>query len=747
MSAVTSRRWCNLVSVCGAALACVPPAFAQTPDSADLGQVQVTVGRGQVRSIHGLTRSDFENAVAGTSPLLSIARLPGVNFSAADTLGNYEWSTRIAVRGFSQNQLGFTLDDVPLGDMSYANYNGLHISRAISSENVARAFLSQGSGALETASSSNLGGTLQFYSSNPLKDFGLQVQESFGSNNHRRHFVRLDSGDTAIGQWYASYTQQQAAKWKGSGEQRQTQWNLKFVREWTDNRLSAFVNSSERREMDYQDMSLEMINRLGDRWDNFYPDWGAALTASRTLCGNGASVYVSQCDDTYYAGAGLRDDLLGAATWDTRLSDATSLKATVYRHGNRGSGLWYTPYTPSPDGTPLSLRTTEYDIQRGGLVAALDYATDRHQLKLGYWHETNVYQPARRFYALSTTQVPNPYDYPVGSFATVWQYRFNLQTDQISVSDSFAALPNLTLAAGFKALRVSIDGVLESGTGKPSGSIVAQSSFLPQLGLTYQLSPSDELFASAARNMRAFPGTATGAAPFATTDTGFAAIKDTLQPETSDTLEGGWRSQGPHYQGTLTAYRVRFRNRLLAVQRGAGIVGNPMVLSNVGSVLSTGLEAALSLRLAPGVFWYGSASHSSSTYHDDVQSDGVLVETAGKQVVDAPQTLFKSTLGYDDGRWFANLEADYMAQRYYTYLNDAAVPARTLVNLGAGFRLKTWSRLSDISIRASINNLGNTSYVASLGSNDFANSDRHGTNQTLLPGAPRSVYLTLSARL
>lgn len=157
--------------VCIAALGCAPPVGAQTPESADLGQVQIAVGRGQVRSIHGLTRSDFENTVTGSSPLLSMARLPGVSFSAADTLGNYEWSTRIAVRGFSQNQLGFTLDDVPLGDMSYANYNGLHISRAISSENVARAFVSQGSGALETASSSNLGGTLQFYSGNPLKDF------------------------------------------------------------------------------------------------------------------------------------------------------------------------------------------------------------------------------------------------------------------------------------------------------------------------------------------------------------------------------------------------------------------------------------------------------------------------------------------------------------------------------------------------------------------------------------------------
>ena len=71
---------------------------------------------------------------------------------------------RISIRGFNQNQLGFTLDEIPLGDMSYGNWNGLHISRAIMDENIGRIVLSQGTGALETASNSNLGGTVQFFS-------------------------------------------------------------------------------------------------------------------------------------------------------------------------------------------------------------------------------------------------------------------------------------------------------------------------------------------------------------------------------------------------------------------------------------------------------------------------------------------------------------------------------------------------------------------------------------------------------
>ncbi|HCS66208.1 MAG TPA: TonB-dependent receptor, partial [Cellvibrio sp.] len=93
-------------------------------------QVEETLvfGRGETRQVHVLGAAELAEYPAGTSPLKAVEKLPGVNFQSADPYGAYEWSTRIVVRGFNQNQLGFTLDDVPLGDMSYANHNGLHIS-------------------------------------------------------------------------------------------------------------------------------------------------------------------------------------------------------------------------------------------------------------------------------------------------------------------------------------------------------------------------------------------------------------------------------------------------------------------------------------------------------------------------------------------------------------------------------------------------------------------------------------------
>ncbi|MFT5535559.1 MAG: iron complex outermembrane receptor protein, partial [Candidatus Paceibacteria bacterium] len=95
-------------------------------------EVITVFGQGQTRQLQKLTSADLAKAVPGTSPLKTLEKLPGVSFQSADPFGAYEWSTRFSVRGFNQNQMGFTLDGIPLGDMSYGNNNGLHISRAIS---------------------------------------------------------------------------------------------------------------------------------------------------------------------------------------------------------------------------------------------------------------------------------------------------------------------------------------------------------------------------------------------------------------------------------------------------------------------------------------------------------------------------------------------------------------------------------------------------------------------------------------
>ena len=55
--------------------------------------------------------------------------------------------------------------------------------------------------------------------------------------------------------------------------------------------------------------------------------------------------------------------------------------------------------------------------------------------------------------------------------------------------------------------------------------------------------------------------------------------------------------------------------------------------------------------------------------------------------------------------------------------------------------------LSEATVQVGVSNLTDRKYVSTIGSNGFSNSDPTGTGQTLLVGAPRQVFVTLSAKL
>ncbi len=728
------------------------PVFAQA-QQADAQQITITGnGRGQSRQVEAVMANELKQLPPGSSPLQAVARLPSVNFQSADVFGAYEWSTRITVRGFNQNQLGFTLDDVPLGDMSYANFNGLHISRAVATENIARAVLSAGTGSLSTASSSNLGGTLQFYSVDPAKTFGGEGNVGFGSNKDSHVFAKLETGEMGFGRAYISVSDQRSEKWKGSGDQKQQQFSAKYLADLGSGKLRATVNVSRRAEIDYQDMSLEMIKRLGQNFDNTYPDFKAAVKIATTQCGNTVggvpSSYSATCDDAYYAGSGLRNDELYTLGYEGAVFGGVTAKVTGYHHHNKGMGLWYTPYTPSPDGTPVALRTTEYGISRDGVVASADYALGAHNLRAGLWLENNQFDQARRFYATSPV-LPSPYDFPSNPFFTQWQYGFKTTTTQFSLEDAFQVASGVALNYGFKSLNVKTTASRQVGdpASNPQGEITAKKAFLPQVGVSITLDKSSELFAGYAQNMRAYQSSRTGLSPFSTTQAGFDAISKGLKPETSQTVEGGWRLNTREADAVVAAYAVQFKDRLLAIQQGPGILGNPSVLANVGNAQLLGLEASASYRLGGGISWYNGLSLNKSQYKSDYTSNGVSYATNGKTIVDTPSTMLKSVLSYDSSTLFANVGLDYMAKRYYSYLNQGEVAGRALLNTSIGYRLGGMAGLKDLTAQLTVNNLTDQKYISTLGSNGFVSSDPSGTAQTILPGAPRSMFVSLSAKL
>ncbi len=118
-------------------------------------------------------------------------------------------------------------------------------------------------------------------------------------------------------------------------------------------------------------------------------------------------------------------------------------------------------------------------------------------------------------------------------------------------------------------------------------------------------------------------------------------------------------------------YYVDFKDRLLGNTIGAGIVGNPVVLQNVGDVRTNGAELGVRWAFMDDWSWYTSLSYNQSEYQDDVTridlgEGGVpittIIPTGGKKVVDAPQELLKSELSYDNGTIFGKLGVDFTGE-------------------------------------------------------------------------------------
>jgi iron complex outermembrane recepter protein len=737
----------TLLAIFVAAASTTAHAQNNANQTADIEETLV-FGRNETQQVNQIGTTELAEYPAGTSPLKAVEKLPGVNFQSADPYGAYEWSTRIVVRGFNQNQMGFTLDEVPLGDMSYANHNGLHISRAITTENIASAALSQGAGSLAAASSSNLGGTLEFTSLDPAQEFAADVHASLGTDSAQRALLRVQSGELgeAGTRLLVSYVDQTTDKWKGQGEQTQNALNLKVVQPVYDGKLTGFFSRSDRSEIDYQDMSLEMIDRLGRDWDNYAPDYARAIDAA---FGNLSGKVESQ-DDAYWDAAGLRKDDLAYIALELPIQ-SSELKATLYQHTNEGQGQWGTPYLKTPGGAPLSMRTTEYDIDRRGLVMKHSVDLEAHKVSLGLWIEQNDFNQARRFYGEASLEQPTLIygEFVTNPFLTQWEYAFTTDTLQLHLQDSWQVTDALRINLGAKTLNVDVAASTLAGANK-TGNIETSETFLPQVGFLYELSSSQQLFSTLGKNARALIGSATGTSPFSATQAGFEAIRDTIQPETATSLEFGWRFFSDALEGVVTAYRVQFDDRLLAIQQGSSIIGNFNALANVGTVAATGLEGGLNWQITDGWYWYNSASFNDSSYEDNykvTQDNGgtSLVVLKGKTVVDSPEFMLNTEIGFDRDDFFAKLHAKHTGKRYYTYSNDKSVDAYTVMNLSLGYTLPNLGVLESLTAQLDITNLSDEDYISTIGSGGFGYSDPEGRMQTLLPGAPQQVFLSLKA--
>ncbi|QQQ02741.1 TonB-dependent receptor [Lysobacter enzymogenes] len=743
-------------------------AAGEARDATTLDAVSV-IGLGETRQVQRVKLADIEKTVAGTSPQKILNKLPGISVQSNDAYGANEESQTISLRGFNQRLLGYTLDGIPLGDNSYGNYNGLGISRALIGENLAGAELAAGIGSLGTASTSNLGGTLQYFSADPEAEFGLRVAQTFGSDSTRRTYARLDTGEHGGFSMYLSGSLLSADMWsRPHDNQDQNQVNLKALYTFGDgNRISAFVSSAETSQANYAYLSKALLARGADwDWNLYKPDWQRALNAAycapkpwpANKAGDRRCKFESPAatiDDAYYASRALRTDHLAALAGEFNLGEGLRLNAQTYYHDDRGQGHWWSPgnwsYPNTAKEIPISIRSTNYGINRYGAMASLNWEVGIHRIQGGFWYESNHHDVQRNFYFIDGPINDDRFLNDPDRRLFFQKYRIN--TRQAYLQDTMSLLDGrLTVDVGAKSTQVDMRATQVPSkmmeVPNASGRLETKDSFLPQLGVGYKLGEGRELFAAYTENVAAFVGGGAGG-PLAIGQAAFDAQKADLKPEESKTLEAGYRQVGETYQASLSVYKVRFDNRLLSLNPCSSIEAGtrPECITkffNVGSVDSYGSELVFIWKPVDGLQWYNALSWNKSTYQDNYIDGGKTVPTSGKRVVDVPDTMFSSEVSYSRGPWLASVSGKYTGKRYYTYLNDNGFGGYTTFDAALRYTFDAMGPLRQWSVSLNASNLTDKRTASNLTA--FSASDPQGKTYAFHANAPRQLFLTLDAR-
>jgi hypothetical protein len=781
------------------------PASAQNlaPDSGG-GAVETVIvtAENTTRSAVEIGGIQAQKILPGVSPLKAIETLPGVVYETADPWGNNEQNESLVVHGFTTQQLGYTMDGVPLGDQQYGNYNGLSPSRALTSENVARTTLSSGAGSLGVASTSNLGGAIETFSSDPLPERGVDLRQTGGSYYTTRTFLRLDTGDMGGGNAaYVSGLYHDAKAWDFDGHQKDYQANAKFVHDDSMGRLTLYADFDYKVEPNEDAVSFGNQQSAASTYFPYtrpflFPDLAGGLA----YLTNGTPPAALGNNFSNYHSAAQRLDVLTYAQYDWRVNQDINWSNQAYFHHDTGRGIVAGPinqaglpglfaiYYPGLvvgsttsaatltnisnvfGGTGYEVRTTEYRINRAGERSTLDWQLGDHAVEAGLWYERNASSTARRWYPFSAANNDlTPYDVPRNFNFT--QYYVTLKADdvQLHLQDQWRILPTLLLQAGVKAsLQTAGNQVVTQQlnlptanppTLFPTGSIASNNWFLPQAGAVWDASDSEQIFVNVQKNMRQFIPYAAGSNFYGSSpwslgsQAAFDAFKASAHPETSWTYEVGARTSrdvdlGPinSVQGQINFYHVDFSNRLFNIAAYNFINPGASILVNVGGVTTDGVDVATTVNFGDYFHFYNAVSFNQSTYDSSFNTlaGGVVttVPIAGKTVPLTPKWLDKFVLSATNGPFEAQFSGDFIGRRFVTYTDDLSVGSTFVMGLEASVTINTDSdAFRRLKLSANITNLADVQGVSTA----VITSASGGYQAFPLP--PRMFFVTVGAAL
>ncbi len=227
----------KLILLCSTAAILPTAAFAQSTGSVDFDKEIVVTGT-RAQAVGGIQAPDAAKSKAvltqeiiarsnpGQTILDTINLVPGVSFQNNDAYGSSGGT--LSIRGFDSSRISLTFDGIPLNDSgNYAIYS----NQQLDPELIEQVNVNLGSTDIDSPTASAVGGTVNYRTLIPTKEFSGRGAISLGQFDFRRFFGVIHTGEfgpLGTRAWFSASTAKNDNPFNNYGKVDKQQYNAKL---------------------------------------------------------------------------------------------------------------------------------------------------------------------------------------------------------------------------------------------------------------------------------------------------------------------------------------------------------------------------------------------------------------------------------------------------------------------------------------------------------------------------------------
>lgn len=275
---------------------------------------------------------------------------------------------------------------------------------------------------------------------------------------------------------------------------------------------------------------------------------------------------------------------------------------------------------------------------------------------------------------------------------------------------------------------------------RPYSKTLKYDKLLPNVGGTYRFTDEHSVYASYAKG---FSSPRTDNLYTITRAPDGSIQNPGVQPETTDTVDIGYRYSTPNVKFSVAVYETKFKNRIAS---SFDQLLNTFIDRNIGNADIRGVDAGVVWQATETVSYIGNISYNDSEVKaNSPLTGGNFLPIKGKKIVETPEWQSYNRVTWDITEAVsAAVQMKYVGKRFSTDVNDQVAKAYTTWDADVRVKLPYWGG-DKVYFQANVKNLTDEKYFGSISSqtNAITVPGSNGFAPTYALGSPRTYQFSL----